>query len=421
VYAIVDANNFYASCERLFKPNLLHVPIVVLSNNDGCVIARSNEAKAIGIKMGEPYFQIKHLINKHKIKVFSSNYAFYGDMSNRIMSVLESNWPEMEVYSIDEAFLFLKSLPVLQHTEFCQQLQRKVKQYTGIPVSIGIGPTKTLAKLANYVAKKQLKTSVFNICNELHWLKQIDVGEVWGIGRKWSTKLKGLGINTAYDLSQVDSRTFKRKFNVVLERTILELRGISCISLEEAEPKQEIISSKSFGQLQTNHHFIAEALSSYVARAVEKMRKQNSLATTMTVFLRTNPFRKDLPYYSKSTGFQLVNPTDDVRILTRFAKLCLKQIYLEGYHYKKTGVLLGGLIDRSQHQYTLFDSESDDDREQSENLMQAITNINQKFGRHAVHLAAEGVNKHQSWKMKSIFKSPHYTTCWEDIPIVFAH
>jgi len=421
MYAIVDANNFYASCERLFNPTLAKTPIVVLSNNDGCVIARSNEAKALGLKMGDPYFQIKHLVNKHAIKVFSSNYAFYGDMSNRIMTVLESNWPETEVYSIDEAFLCLNSLPQSQHTFFCEQLQKKVRQYTGIPVSIGIGPSKTLAKLANHVAKKQLKAPVFNITSERQWLQQIEVGDVWGIGRKWGQKLNRLGVYTAYDLSMVEARTFKRKFNVIMERTILELRGISCIAIEKSEPKKEIVSSKSFGQLQTEFNPIAEALSSYAARAVEKMRKQGSLASTISVFIRTNPFRKDLPYYSKSTGFQLINPTDDVRAITKYAKMCLRQIYRQGYHYKKVGIMLGELINNTQCQFNLFDSQSDEDKEQSDKLMQVLTDINHKFGRHAIHLAAEGVNRYQPWKMRSTFKSPHYTTNWHDIPVVYAN
>lgn len=421
MYAIVDANNFYASCERLFNPALLNRPIVVLSNNDGCVIARSNEAKALGLKMGEPFFQIKHLMKKHAVKVFSSNYAFYGDISNRIMTVLESLWPETEIYSIDEAFLCLKSLPQVQHTNFCEQLQQKVTQYTGIPVSIGIGPSKTLAKLANYVAKKKLKTPVFNISGNLQWLKHIDVGDVWGVGRQWCKKLNQLGIYTAYDLSMVDARTFKRKFNVILERTILELRGVSCIDIEQSTPKKEIISSKSFGQLQTEYDAIAEALSSYAARAVDKMRKQHSKASAISVFIRTNPFRKDLPYYSKSTGFKLTNPTDDVRVITKYAKGCLRQIYSQGFYYKKVGIVLGELINKAECQFTLFDTLSEDEKEQADRLMTVLTDINQKFGRHAIHLAAEGVNKYKPWKMKSVFKSPNYTTSWQDLPIVYAH
>lgn len=421
MYAIVDANNFYASCERLFKPSLSKEPIVVLSNNDGCVIARSNEAKALGIKMGEPYFKISRLIKKHQVHIFSSNYAFYGDMSNRIMSILEASWLDTEVYSIDEAFLGLAALSPLHHTAFCEQLQKKVKKSTGIPVSIGIGATKTLAKLANHVAKKRLQIPVFNISRDMHWLKDIEVDDVWGIGRKWGLKLKHLGIHSAFDLSQVDVRTFRRKFSVVLERTILELRGVSCHGLEEETAKKQIVSSKSFGQLQTDYRPIAQALSSYVARAVEKLRKQDSMAVSVTVFLRTNPFREDLPYYSRSSGFQLTHPSDDVRVITHLAKQCLQHIYRKGYHYKKTGIMLGDLIDKSQHQYALFDEISDSQRLASEQLMQVLTRVNQKFGRHAIHLAAEGANKYQAWRMKSAHKSPNYTTCWNDLPVVYAH
>jgi DNA polymerase V len=278
-----------------------------------------------------------------------------------------------------------------------------------------------LAKLANQVAKKQLKIPVFNITSERQWLQQIEVGDVWGIGKKWSQKLNRLGVYTAYDLSMVEARTFKRKFNVIMERTILELRGISCIAIEESSPKKEIVSSKSFGQLQTELNPITEALSSYAARAVEKMRKQGSLASTISVFIRTNPFRKDLPYYSKSTGFQLINPTDDVRAITKYAKMCLRQIYRQGFHYKKVGIMLGDLMDNTEQQFNLFDDQSDSEKQQTEKLMQVLTDINHKFGRNAIHLAAEGVNKYQPWKMKSVFKSPHYTTNWRDLPVVHAN
>lgn len=421
MYAIVDANNFYASCERLFQPQLSNTPIVVLSNNDGCVIARSNEAKALGVAMGVPYFEIKQFAKRYKVRVFSSNYAFYGDMSNRIMSILESQWPEVAVYSIDEAFLDLSLLPESKHGEFCWQLQKKVRQCTGIPVSIGIGPTKTLAKLANHVAKKCLKQPVFNITNEMGWLKSIDVADVWGVGRKWSKKLISLGVKSAYDLSEVDHVIFRRKFSVVLERTIMELRGIDCIELDIGASKKQIISSKSFGKMQTSYTPIAQALSNYVARATEKLRKQGSLASTLSVFLRTNPFREDLPYCSKSIGLQLVNPSDDVRVLTSAAKRCLKQIYQEGFHYKKTGVMLSGLVNKSQQQLMLFDNVSDDDQLQNERLMGVLSDINQKFGRYSIHMAAEGVGKKSSWQMRSSHRTQRYTTCWDELPVVYAH
>lgn len=420
MYAIVDANNFYASCERLFQPALAHTPVVVLSNNDGCVIARSNEAKALGLAMGTPYFQIKPLIHAHGIKVFSSNYAFYGDMSNRIMSVLESHWPDTEVYSIDEAFLCLTTLAHTQQTAFCAQMQKKIQRNTGIPVSIGIGPSKTLAKLANHIAKKHVRRPVFNITEEQAWLKQIDVSDVWGVGRQWGKKLRRLGIYTADDLRMADAKTFKRKFNVVLERTILELRGIPCVDTEMLQPKQNIMSSKSFGQLQTEYHAIAEALSSYAAIAVEKMRRQHSLAMSLSVFLRTNPFRKDLPYYSQSAGLQFSHPSDDIRTITQYAKQCLASIYREGFHYKKVGILLGDLSSNRQQQYELFHPQSTAAKQQSKQFMQVLTDINQRFGRHSIHLAAEGVTKVQRWHMKSAFMSPRYTTNWEELPRVYA-
>lgn len=419
MYAIVDCNNFYASCERLFNPKLWNKPIVVLSNNDGCVIARSNEAKEIGIKMGDPYFQIQKICKRYKIHVFSSNYAFYGDMSRRVMSVLEANWPETEVYSIDEAFLELSGLSAGGIGEFCNRLQSEVKQFTGIPVSIGIGQTKTLAKLANYVAKKQLKTPVFNISSNIHWLSTIAVDEIWGVGRKWSKKLHLMGIHTAQDLANFDSRLIKRRFNVVLERTALELRGIKCIELEETQAKQQIISSKSFGQMQTHFQPISEALSNYAARAVEKLRRQHSKVGYLSVFITTNRFRKDLPQYSKSIGYRLVNPSDDIREITLISKMCLKHIFKEGYSYKKTGIMLGELSDKSIHQETLFDCIDEELSAKKDKLMTVFDKINRTFGRDSIKVASAG--KSSPWAMKSAFKSPNYTTRWRDLPIVIIH
>jgi len=258
MYALIDCNNFYASCERLFRPDLVNSPIVVLSNNDGCVIARSNEAKELGIPMGAPYFQIKALTNKHKISVFSSNYTLYGDMSGRVMSIIQEAWPEVEIYSIDEAFVDLTTLPVLQHNDFCIQLQKKILQCTGIPTSIGIGPTKTLAKLANNICKKKLKVPVFNVTHALEWLKEIEISDVWGIGRQWTTKLISQGIYTAHDLAAQDVHLLRKKFSVVMMRTAMELQGIPCAGLEVPKPKQNIISSRSFGEMQSDYEIIAQ-------------------------------------------------------------------------------------------------------------------------------------------------------------------
>jgi len=418
MFALIDCNNFYASCERLFRPDLRNQPIVVLSNNDGCIIARSNEAKALGITMGEPYFKVKALCTQHRVHVFSSNYAFYGDMSFRVMCVIEDSWTAVEVYSIDEAFLDLSTMPVAMHNLFCQDLQRRILKHTGIPTSIGIGRTKTLAKIANHIAKKELKIPVVNICDKQHWLDKIDVGEVWGVGRKWHKKLVQHGIYTAGDLAGANSTFIKNSFNVVLIRTALELRGISCTGLEETEKKQSIVSSRSFGSLQTEYEHLAEAISSHCARAYEKMRQQQLIAQHLSVFVQSSRFRNDLPAYHNRIDFRLVQATDDLRYLTRVAKFCLKKIYKKGIHYQKAGVLLGDLIDKNHRQMDLFNQTSDAVLAKTEQVMSVFDAINHKFGRHTLYLAAEGSKK--PWSMKRHKKSPGYTTQWSDLPLVMA-
>lgn len=416
MFAIIDCNNFYASCERLFQPALRDKPILVLSNNDGCVIARSNEAKALGFKMGDPYFQVKALCKQHKVHVFSSNYSFYGDMSWRVMSVIEENWPEVEIYSIDEAFLDLSTLAPAEQEAFCQQLQKKILRYTGIPVSIGIGPTKTLAKLANYVAKRELKIPVFNISNQRFWLAKIAVGDVWGVGRQWDKKLFQQGIYTAQDLANADLRGIKDAFNVILQRTVLELRGTPCAGLEVAEPRKSIVSSRSFGKLQTEYSSMAESVSSHCARACEKLRQQELVARHLSVFIHTNRFRSDLPQYHNSIGFKLVHPTDDVRYLTRCAKWCLRKIFRSGFHYQKAGVYLSDLIPKQGVQMDLFNQPSDQELKHTEQFMSVLEAVNNKYGRHTLRLAAEGYV--QPWAMRTQLCSPSYTTKWSDLPLV---
>ncbi|WP_133131138.1 Y-family DNA polymerase [Legionella yabuuchiae] len=416
MFALIDCNNFYASCERLFRPDLRHKPIIVLSNNDGCVIARSNEAKALGIGMGEPYFKVKPLCRSHGVAVFSSNYTFYGDMSHRVMSIIEDQWSHVEMYSIDEAFLDLSTLHESNHTRFCQALQKQILKETGIPTSIGIGKTKTLAKIANHIAKKQLKIPVVNITSFPEWLDKIDIGEVWGIGRRWSVKLLAMNIRTAGDLARLDLQLIRKRFNVVLQRTAYELRGMPCLELEAIAPKQSIISSKSFGSLQTEYQALAEAVSSHVARAWEKMRQQQLVAQYLSVFVLSNKFRADLPQYSNALGFKLINPTDDLRSLTHAAKVCLKQLFKENIHYKKVGVTLTDLIAKTPKQTDLFHAVEDSDAEHCERLMHTIGWINARFGRNTLKLAAEGHAK--PWSMQRAMKSPSYTTQWSDLPTV---
>lgn len=417
MFALIDCNNFYASCERLFRPDLKTVPIIVLSNNDGCCIARSNEAKALGIAMGEPYFKIKALCDQHGVNVFSSNYALYGNISHRVMCIIEEAWPYVEVYSIDEAFLDLSSLPAHVHDSFCQELQKKILKHTGIPTSVGIGATKTLAKMANHLCKRVFKIPVFNITpNRDPLLQQISVGDVWGIGRQWDKKLNARGIHTAYDLAQTNAHLLKKQFNVVMMRTAMELQGISCSGLQEPEPKQSIMSSKSFGQMQTEFVCVAQSVSSHCARAVEKMRGQGLVAQRMYVFVHTNRFREDLAQHFQSIEVRFINATDDLRLITKMAKKCLRRIFKKGFHYKKAGVCLEALIPKDPRQLDMFHQPSNEQLEHTEQLMSVLDQINQKYGRSTIRLAAEGHSK--PWAMRAELKSPAYTTRWSDVPRV---
>jgi DNA polymerase V len=418
MYALVDCNNFYASCERLFRPDLRCAPIIVLSNNDGCVVARSNEAKALGIKMGVPYFEVKPICKEYKVQVFSSNYTLYGDLSARVMSVIQDVWDASEIYSIDEAFLNLKTLPAKQLESFCADLHKKILKYTGIPTTIGIGPTKTLAKAANHIAKKKLKIAVFNITDERKWLAAIEVQEIWGIGRQWGKRLNALGIQTAEELAKLNLRMLKKTFNVVLQRTAMELNGIPCFDLEIPEPKKSIISSCSFGGLQTDFRVLQEGISHHCATAWTKMRRQGLIAQHLSVFVRSNPFRQDLPQYANTMGFRLINATDDIRYLTRCAKFCLNALFKQGIHYHKSGVILGDLIERRFRQTDLFHQPSTESLEHTEKILDVMDLINTKYGERTIRLAAEGFQK--TWSMKRQLKTPNYTTRWSELPIVYA-
>ncbi|ARG98314.1 Y-family DNA polymerase [Legionella micdadei] len=416
MFALIDCNNFYASCERLFRPDLRDKPIVVLSNNDGCVIARSNEAKALGIKMGCPLFEIKALCKAHKVHIFSSNYTLYGDISHRVMSVIQENWTDVEIYSIDEAFLDLSSLPKEQHDYFCSKLQKKILKETGIPTSIGIGPTKTLAKVANHVCKKELKIPVFNITHQRQWLERIEVGDIWGVGRQLAGKLMRQGIYTAFDLANSNPHWLRKQWSVVMMRIAMELRGIACHGLAEVEARQSIMSSKSFGQMQTDYESIAQAISSYCARACEKLRRQNLVTQYVYVFVQTNRFREDLAQYCRGMQFKLINPTDDLIIITKIAKLCLKNLFKKGYLYKKVGVCLERLSPKNPRQMDMFNQPSSSDLARKENLMKVFDSINNRYGHETIRLAAEGCSRH--WAMRSELKSPAYTTRWSELPVV---
>jgi DNA polymerase V len=405
--ALVDCNNFYASCERVFNPSLEGVPIVVLSNNDGCAVARSNEAKALGIKMGEPFFKIKALCQWRKVQVFSSNYELYGDLSRRVTHVLRRFAPQIEVYSIDESFLYLDELkdPLV----FAEDLRRTVKQWTGIPVSIGLGPTKTLTKLANRVAKKSGVGCL--VANE-SMFPDIEVQDIWGIGRRLGRKLRDIGIRTAEKLVATSPAVLRRIGGVQLERTLRELQGMRCWHMEESEPRQNMCSSRSFGHPVTELSDMEEALTSYVMNAVKRMRSQGSQATGLQVFIETNPF-KDTPQYHDSRSATLPEATDDLLSINSVALKLLRQVFREGFAYKKCGVLLLGLEPRSLRQANLFPAI---DLEKREKLNTAIDLLHEQYGNRALFPASRGV--HQTWKMRREQSSPRWTTQWDEIPVV---
>lgn len=414
--ALIDVNNFYVSCERVFNPKLKHKPVVVLSNNDGCVISRSNEAKALGIKMGEPWFKCQEIVRKYKIQGLSSNYALYADMSNRVMSILKDFSPNQEVYSIDECFLDLTGFKNL--TSYGKQIRRRILQWTGLPVCVGIGSTKTLAKLANHCAKKMPE---FNgVCDfgritedELNTLlKKIEVGEVWGVGRRLSVKLIALGINTAYDLKQADPEYLRKQFSVVMAKTVSELNGTICIELEEmSPPHKQILSSRSFGQPVRDYNSLAEAITLYMSRAAEKLRNQKSVAGSLYVYIRTNPHKPDDLQYANGIRISLPSHTDNTIKLVNVSLWILKRLFKPQYNYAKAGVCLSDLIPRTSAQSDLFISAQPTSR--SQNLMSIIDRINAKMGRQSIKLASEGMN--YAWKMRSSKKSPNYTTSWDGL------
>lgn len=405
MYGLVDCNNFYASCERVFNPSLNGKPVVVLSNNDGCVIARSNESKALGIKMGIPAYQIKDLVSSHGVAVFSSNYTLYGDMSGRVMSMLAELSPEIEVYSIDEAFVNLDGIRDLE--SIGRKMVSGVTRGTGIPVSLGVAPTKTLAKIANKFAKKYPAYDQLCIIDSeekrIKALQLTEIGDVWGIGRRQAAKLQKQGIKTAYDFTRFSGAWVRKNMTVVGERTWKELHGISCIDMENAPPaKKQICTSRSFGKMLTDIDTISEAIASHASTCAKKLRKQQSYAASLMVFIHTNNFREDLPQYWKNTVIHLPVPTNDTQEIVHYALAGLRTIYLNGYQYKKAGVIITEITEGAQ--LGLFDLV---DRDKRERLMQAVDKINGEHG-HNIKLAVQGTGR--GWKLKQEQLSGHYTT-----------
>lgn len=418
MFALVDCNNFYVSCERAFNPCLQNRPAVVLSNNDGCVVARSQEVKDLGIAMGTPLFKCKDVIKKHQIAVCSSNYALYGDMSRRVMQTLEQFTDRIEIYSIDEAFLCLDSLPVADYQKYAEKIKRTVLQWTGIPVSIGVAETKTLAKIANRVAKKikdhRGVMSMFQHPDADEILESVEIGKVWGVGRQYARMLRRNDIHNAKQFKYADRKWVKENMTVVGERLLLELRGEPVLDLEQAPPpKKAICTSRSFGKPVEKKSEMHAAITEYATRSAEKVRKQHSAACMVMVFMTTNPFKKG-PQYANYKQMRLPVPSNNTLEIVKVACSLGDQIFREGYKYKKCGVLLTQLIPAHKIQQNLFsDKELTEKREK---LMKVVDNINSIWGRNKIRIASAGFDN--PWAMKREMKSPEYTTCWAEIPVV---
>jgi len=391
-------------------------PVVVLSNNDGCVIARNAEAKLLGVPMGAPFFKMRELFEQHKIVTFSSNYALYADMSNRVMTVLEEMSPAVEVYSIDEAFMNLQGVSNCKNLEeFGREVRAKVLQWTGLTVGVGIGPTKTLAKLANHAAKKWTKTGgvidLSLLARQRKLMALVEVGDVWGVGRRISKKLNDMGIKTALQLADTPTPLIRKHFNIVLERTVRELRGEPCLELEEFAPtKQQIVCSRSFGDRVTEYDMMREAICSHAVRAAEKLREERQFCRHISAFVKTSPFAVNEIYYGKTAGTKLQIPTQDSRDIVAAATTCLDAIWQNGHRFQKCGVMLGDFYSQGIAQLGLFDEYKP--RSNSEQLMAVLDGINHR-GKGRVWFAGQGIQK--SWEMKRQMLSPAYTTRFADL------
>ena len=417
MFALVDCNSFYASCEQIFRPDLRGKPVVVLSNNDGFVVARSKEAKVLGIGDLQAFFKVEHLLRRHKVNIFSSNYPLYGDISSRVMSTLQNYSPNIEVYSIDEMFLMLDGMPV-DYSQYGHEIKNCLWNHIRMPVGVGIAPSKTLAKMANRTAKKILRCQGVCVLDQAYkweWvLRRVHVTAVWGVAKRMAARLADMNIHTAWDLATANPKMVRRKTNVLIEQTIEELNGRACLSLNEIPPaKKQIYCTRSFGNKAKTLQPVLEAAALYAARAAEKLRFQNHLALTIHVFIHTSPFQPN--FHSVSDVVQLPYPTDDTRIITHAARNAAKKLYREGHAYLKAGVGLIDIIDKKDYQFDLFNSGQP---ERADKLMRIIDTINRTEGKGAVFLAAQGVNK--PWYMRQQYTSPQYTTKWNDIPVVKA-
>ena len=414
--ALIDCNSFYASCERIFNPKLLGKPIVVLSNNDGCIITRSAEAKALGIKMGEPYFKAKKIIEKNNVKVFSSNYSLYGDISQRVMEILLGFSPEVEIYSIDEAFLNFKGFKNHELLTYCKHIRQTIKQWVGIPVSIGVGSTKTLSKIANHLAKKEADYEGICILKGdekiEEALNRIEIGDVWGIGRRLSKFLRNYEVRTAKQFAFLDRRWIRKNMGVVGEKIQLELCGVSCLDLELLpSPKKSCCVSRSFSRPIEKIEELQESIANYGSRVAEKIREEGLIAQFMSIFVLTNHFNKKEKQYSSSIKLQLDYPTSDSKLIVKRAVEGIKRIYKEGYRYKKAGIILYELHSSSSVRGLL-----DYDKPRTDSLMRSLDEINYRYGSATLRLAAEGIRR--SWHMRREKVSPCYTTSFDQLMIV---
>jgi DNA polymerase V len=415
MFALIDCNNFYASCERVFQPKLKNKPIVVLSNNDGCVIARSNEAKKLGIPMGAVAFEYKRIFEQNNINVFSSNYALYGDMSNRVMTLLRDFSPDIEIYSIDEAFLKFDGFEKwFDFNTYGNQIRYKVTKGTGIPISVGIAPTKALSKVANKIAKKfpERTQNVYVIDTEdkrIKALKWLPIGDVWGIGSQHAKRLKKINVNTAYDFTQLTEDWVKTNMSIVGLRLYKELKGIPCLELEDVQPKKNIATTRSFDKTYEDKAYIQERVSTFAVTCAEKLRKQSSNCNALMVFIHTNGFRKDLPQYSRNVVVKLPFPTNSSIDIAKYASIGLDKIYKKDYQYKKAGVIVMDITPEESKQINLFENSN----EKHQPLMSIMDKINKSIGTTKVKLASQDIGR--TWKMKQEKLSPRFTTRITDI------
>jgi DNA polymerase V len=415
VYGLVDCNNFFVSCEKVFNPKLLGKPVVVLSNNDGCIVARSQEAKALGIPMGTAYFKIREELQRHGVIAYSSNFALYGDMSKRVMQTLSHFCPEIDIYSIDESFLNVRGIPREHLLSFGKNIRDTVYRWTGIPVSIGWGPTRTLAKFGNHIAKKHpVYRGVYSTFSEETdtYMRQYPVEEIWGIGFRWGKKLHLKGIDTVYQLKTAELSFIKKTMGVVGLRIIKDLNGEACVPVAPPETRKSLIHSCSFGEPIIDYEKLFEALAAHISRGAEKLRMEKCCASMMTIFVMTSRFAKEAYLGSQPIVFR--RPTDNTIEMLRLAREGLKKIYQFGYFYKKSGVYFTGIYPRTNVQQSLFENVEDNKRDRQ--ILELVDQLNQKIRRNAIQFASSGTRKAYLDRKENV--TPRYTTCWKELPIV---